>query len=126
MIDVWALDSRWFDVAGLTTLLVALTALFNRFERHKPAWRRVGKIAVLVSLVLVVIEAAGRTWGYALLVLMLVMGTAFHFAVLTKLGINGWTGEPRDKLDALLHEISADGEATTLLRIARGFFRRAH
>ena len=116
---MWTADSRWIDAAGLTMLLVALTVMFNRFERHKPAWRRVGKIAVLVALVLVVIEAAGRAWGYALLVLLLVMGTAFHFAVLTKLGINGWTAEPRDKFEALLREIETHGELRTLLSVAR-------
>jgi len=123
---MWTTDSRWFDAAVLTTALVVLTAIFDRFERHKPAWRRVAKIAVLVALVLLAIEGLGRAWGYSVLGLMLVTGTAFHFAVLSKLGINGWTGEPRDKFDALLREISADGEAATLLRIARGFFRRAH
>ena len=121
-----ASDSRWVDVAALTTLLVVLTVVFDRFERHKPAWRRVGKIAVLVALVLVAIEALGRAWGYGVLGLMLVIGTAFHFAVLSKRGISGWTGEPREKFEALLREISADGEAATLLRIVRGFFPRAH
>ena len=113
-------DSRWLDVAALTTLFVALTLVFGRFERHKPAWRRLGKIAVLVALVLVLIESVGRAGGYAVLGLLLLAGTALHFVVLSRAGINGWTGEPREKFEALLQEIGAHGEARTLLRHARG------
>jgi hypothetical protein len=119
------MDSRWVDVAVLITFLVVLTVVFDRFERHKPAWRRLAKIAVLVALVLVAIESLGRAWGYAVLGLLLLAGTALHFTVLTRLGINGWTGEPREKFEALLREIEVRGEAATLLRIALGF-RRAH
>jgi hypothetical protein len=123
---MWTLESRWFDAAVLTALLVVLTVVFDRFERHKPAWRRVAKIVVLVALVLVAIEGLGRAWGYAVLALLLVAGTAFHFIVLSRLGINGWTGEPRDRFDALLGEIAAHGEAATLWRLARGAARRDH
>ena len=119
------LESRWVDVAALTTLLVVLTVVFDRFERHKPAWRRLAKIAVLVAVVLVLIESLGRAWGYGILALMLAAGTSLHFTVLSRLGINGWTGEPREKFEALLREIEVRGEASTLLRIALGL-RRAH
>ena len=122
---MWTVDSRWFDAAVLTTALVALTVAFDRFERHKPAWRRVAKIVALVTLVLVAIEALGRTRGYAVFGLLLLAGMALHFTVLLRLGINGWTGEPREKFEALLREIEVRGEAATLLRIALGF-RRAH
>jgi hypothetical protein len=117
---VWTLESRWFDAAALTLLLVALTVLFDRFERHKPAWRRIGKIAALVALVLVAIEGLGRAWGYAILGLLLAAGTSFHFLVLSRLGINGWTGEPRQQFEALLQEIQAHGEVRTLWKLALG------
>jgi len=113
------LESRWVDVAALTTLLVVLTVVFDRFERHKPAWRRLAKIAVLVAVVLVLIESLGRAWGYGILALMLAAGTSLHFTVLSRLGINGWTGEPREKFEALLREIEAHGERRTLLNVVR-------
>ena len=113
------IDSRWVDVAALTTLLIGLTLVFGRFERHKPAWRRLAKIAVLAGLLLLAIEGLGRAWGYAVLGLLLLSGVALHFTVLSRLGIDGWTGEPRDKFEALLQEIDAHGEARTLLRHAR-------
>jgi hypothetical protein len=117
---MWTLDSRWFDVAVFASLCAVLTVLFGRFEQHKPAWRRLAKLAALLALLLVLIETAGRAWAYAAIGLMLSAGAAFHFAVLTKLGINGWTGEPRDKFEALLREIELHGERRTLLRLARG------
>ena len=115
---MWTLDSRWFDVAGFTTLCVVLTVAFGRFERHKPAWRRLAKIAVLVALALVLTESLGRAWAYTIFALLLMTGAALHFAVLSTLGINGWTGEPRDKFEALLREIETHGERRTLLRVA--------
>ena len=115
---MWTPDSRWFDVAAFTTLCVVLTVAFGRFERHKPAWRRLGKIAALVAVALVLNEGLGRTWAYAIFGLLMLSGTAFHFVVLSKLGINGFTGKPRDKFEALLREIETHGERRTLLSIA--------
>jgi hypothetical protein len=112
------LDSRWFDAAVFTTLCTVLTVVFDRFERHKPAWRRLGKIAALVAMLLLAIEGLGRAGGYAVLVLLLAAGTGVHFVVLSKLGINGWTSEPRDKFEALLDEIRTHGELRTLVRVA--------
>ena len=119
------MDSRWFDVAAFTTLCVVLTVVFGHFERHKPMWRRVGKVVALVALALVFVEGLGRPWAYAIFGLLLLAGSGLHFVVLSKLGINGFTGKPRDKFEALLREIETHGEAATLLRIALGF-RRAH
>ena len=113
-----SLDSRWFDAAAFTTLCVVLTVVFGRFERHKPMWRRVGKIVVLVAMALILVAALGRTWAYAIFGLLLLAGTGLHFVVLSKLGINGFTGEPRDKFEALLAEIERHGERRTLLRVA--------
>ena len=112
------LDSRWFDVAGFTALCVVLTVVFDRFERHKPAWRRAAKVAGLVAIQIVLIQTAGRAWTYAALGLLLLAGATLHFTVLSRLGINGWTGEPREKFDALLREIEAHGERRTLFRVA--------
>ena len=117
---MWTLDARWFDVAGFSTLCAVLTVVFGHFERHKPAWRRVAKLAVLLALLLALIETAGRAWAYTILGLLLTTGAAFHFAVLSRLGINGWTGEPRDRFESLLREIQVHGEVRTLLRLARG------
>jgi hypothetical protein len=123
---MWTIDSRWFDVAAFSTLWAGLVIVFGHFEQHKPAWRRLLKFALLLMLLLLLVETLGRPWAYAVLGLLLATGTAFHFTVLSTLGINGWTGEPREKFEALLREIALDGEAATFLRLARALFRRAH
>lgn len=112
------MDSRWFDVAAFTTLCVVLTVVFGRFERHKPMWRRAGKVVALVALALGLIEGLGRPWAYTIFGLLLLAGSALHFVVLSKLGINGFTGKPRDRFEGLLREIETHGERRTLLRIA--------
>ena len=123
---MWATDSRWFDVAAFSTLWVVLVLVFGHFEQHKPAWRRLTKFAVLLVLFLVLAEAAGRFVAYAVLGLLLVAGASLHFAVLSKRGINGWTGEPRDSFEALLREIELHGEARMFLMAGRDLISRRH
>jgi hypothetical protein len=121
---MWTLDSRWFDVAAFSTLWAVLLIVFGRFQQHQPAWRRLVKFAVLLGLLLGLIAIAGRAWAYGVLALFLAAGGAVHFTVLSKRGINGWTGEPRDKLEALFHEIEVQGEGRALIGFARGLMRR--
>ena len=121
---MWSTDSQWFDVAAFSTLWIVLMVVFGRFEQHKPAWRRLLKCAALLVLLLVLVETAGRLVAYGVLGLLLMSGAAFHFAVLSKLGINGWTGEPRDRFEALLREGEIHGETRTILRLARDLLPR--
>jgi len=122
---MWTTDSRWFDVAAFSTLWAVLTVAFGHFEQHKPAWRRLAKFAALLSLLLVLIETAGRLWAYVSLGVLLTAGGWIHFTVLSQRGINGWTGEPREKFEALLREIEVHGEVRTLLRLGRGLRPRS-
>jgi hypothetical protein len=116
---VWTLESRWFDVAVFSALSAVLTVIFGRFEEHKPAWRRIAKLALLLTLLLVLIETVGRAWAYAVLGLLMAAGGTFHFLVLSRAGINGLTGEPRERFEALRREIAAHGELKTLIGLAR-------
>ena len=116
---IWTLESRWFDVAAFAMLAVVLTVIFGRFEEYKPAWRRLAKLAFLLLLLLGLIEVAGRAWAYAVLSVLFVTGGAFHFTLLARAGINGFTGEPRDRFDALLRDVKANGEARTFWKLAR-------
>ena len=121
---MWSTDSRWFDIAAFSTLWVVLMVVFGRFNQHKPAWQRLSKCAVLLVLLLVLVETAGRLVAYGVLGLLLMAGASFHFAVLSKHGINGWTGEPRDRFEALVREGEVHGETRTLLRLARDLLWR--
>jgi hypothetical protein len=121
---MWTTDSRWLDVAAFTTLWAVLTVLFGRFAQHQPAWRRLVKWVALFVLLLALVETAGRRVAWGVLGLLLMAGASLHFAVLSKLGINGWTGEPRDRFEALMRELEIHGETRTLLRMARDLVAR--
>ena len=121
---MWSTDSRWFDVAALTTLWAVLTVVFGRFAEHKPVWRRLSKFAVFLALLLVLVEIAGRRVAYGVLGMLLMTGGAIHFAVLSKLGINGWTAEPRDKFDALVRQSKTHGETQAILALVRDLLPR--
>ena len=115
---MWTFDTRWFDVAAFGTLWAVLVILFGHFEQHKPVWRRLLKFVLLLALLIGLVNIAGRVWAYATLALLLAAGAAIHLTVLSNLGINGWTGEPREKFEALLRDIRTHGELRTLLSIA--------
>ena len=116
----WDVGSRWFDVAAFATLWTVLVICFGHFERHKPAWRRLLKFALLLALLLGLVQLAGRGWAYSALALLLAAGGAIHFTVLSNRGINGWTGEPREKFEALLREIEGRGEVRALWTAVSG------
>jgi predicted small integral membrane protein len=99
---MWTIETRWFDVAAVMSLLAVGNILFGHFEQHKPSWRRLLKVAILLAVMLALVQTAGRSWAYGVLVLPLLGVAYIHFRWLPKHGVNGWTGEPRDKYLALV------------------------
>ena len=102
---MWTLETRWFDVAVFMSLFTVGSILFGHFEQYKPAWRRLLKPAIFLSLLLVLTQTAGRAWAYGVLGLLLFSAGSFHFWWSRKHGISGWTGEPRDKYLALVKPV---------------------
>ena len=94
---MWSLDTRWFDVAVVMSIFAFGSILFGLFEQHKPRGRRVLKVIIVSGVFLLVAETAGRAAAYTLLAIPLVVAAYAHLIWLPKHGINGWTGEPRDK-----------------------------
>lgn len=99
---MWSLDTRWFDVAVVMSIFAIGNVLFGHFEQHKPRARRVLKVAIVLGVTLLVAETLGRAAAYGLLAIPLVGAAYVHLVWLPKHGINGWTGEPRDKYLALV------------------------
>jgi hypothetical protein len=93
--------------------------VFGRFVQYQSAWRRLAKFAVLLVLLIVLVENTGRLVAYAILGVILAAGASIHVVVLSKLGINGWTGEPREKSEALLRDFAINGEMRVVLKLAR-------
>lgn len=101
---MWSLDTRWFDVAVVMGIFAVGTVLFGRFEEHKPRGRRLAKVALVLAVTLAVAEMAGRVWAYALLAVPLLGAAWVHLVWLPRHGVNGWTGEPRERYLALMAE----------------------
>jgi hypothetical protein len=94
---MWRTDTLWFDVAVVMTIFAVGGILFGRFEQHKPRWRRVLKVAVVLATILALSFTVGRLWAYGVLMLPLLAAAWVHLYWLPKHGINGWTAEPYDK-----------------------------
>ncbi len=94
---MWGTETRWFDVAVVMSLFAVGSILFGRFEEHKPRWRRLLKVVIVLVLTLTLAATVGRVWAYGLLVLPILGAAWVHLRWLPRHGINGWTAEPRDK-----------------------------
>lgn len=95
---MWGTDTMWLDVAGFLLLLLVSHILLGHFEDFKPKWRRVLKVMIGLALFIAVISAFGRMWAWIIFMVPIAIGFVLvHCWWLPKHGINGWTGEPRQK-----------------------------
>jgi hypothetical protein len=101
----WTPATPWFDVAMVTGLFAIGSILFGRFEEHKPRWRRVLKLVLVTAIYLAVARTAGRVWAMGLLALPILGAAWIHLVWLPRHGVDGWTGEPRQRyLDLVVPE----------------------
>jgi len=103
---MWATDTLWFDVAVVMTIFAAGSILFGRFEEHKPRPRRLLKVLIVSAVTVALAATVGRAWAYAVLMVPLLGAVYVHLVWLPRHGINGWTGEPRDKYLELMRSRS--------------------
>jgi hypothetical protein len=87
----------WFEVAIITTIFAVGNILFGHFEEGTPKWRRVTKLFLVVGLIILITETLGRPWFYVFLAVISLAVLMIHVWWLPKHGINGWTGEPKEK-----------------------------
>lgn len=97
---MWSTQTVWFDVAVVMTIFAIGNILFGHFEEHKPKLRRVLKVMVIVGLI-AALSSAGLRW-IAYMLIAILAGVYVHGWWLPKHGVNGWTGEPRDRYYELL------------------------
>ena len=89
------------DVAMAAVLLALGIVTFRHFEQRTPLWRRFLKILGVLAMTAIISHYFGRTgviiaFGVALLPVIYI-----HAIWLPRHGVNGWTGEPREKYYAL-------------------------
>lgn len=97
-----SLDSLWFD-ATLAALLHAVNNnLFAAFHRDSPRGRRLLTLLGFVGGTVALSALLGRGWALGFLAASTVLVFYVHAVWLPNHGVNGWTGEPRDRYLALL------------------------
>lgn len=91
----------WFEVAVVCGLTAVGTILMGHWEAGTPKWRRILKIVLISGLSVLISATAGRAWFFVFLGVILLLVLLIHFWWLPRKGVNGWTGEPREKYYAL-------------------------
>jgi uncharacterized membrane protein YfcA len=98
---MWNTNSLWFEVSVVSTLTALGTIFFGHFEEHTPKWRKVVKLFFFILITVFISSAVGRIWAFAFLGIVLLAVLYVHAVWLPSKGINGWTGEPKEKYYAL-------------------------
>jgi len=91
----------WFELAVVFGLTCIGGILFQAFAECESKLRRIAKVIVGAGVAVLVSATAGRGWFFVLLGVMTVAVFVIHCWWLPRLGINGWTAEPKEKYHAL-------------------------
>ena len=91
------MDSLWFEVAVVSSIFAFGNIFFGHFEERTPRWRKVLKLLLFVVVVTALSAFLGRAWAFGFLGLVLLAAAYIHAVWLPSKGINGWTGEPKDR-----------------------------
>lgn len=86
------------DIAIVLTISsLAYFVIFNNFEKHLPAQRRVVKLFIVTGTLAVIGVLFGRTAFWGVISLMTVGQVYLHGWYFPKRGIDGLTAEPHEK-----------------------------
>ena len=89
------------DVATVAALLLIGNMVFWRFEPRKPLWRRLGKVLAALLITVGISYYFGRIGVVIAIGIIAIPVIYIHAIWLPRNGVNGWTGEPREKYYAL-------------------------
>jgi hypothetical protein len=87
----------WMELAILFGIFAVGNIVFGHFEANTPIWRRLLKIASFVGVTALIYMTLGRPWSLIWLALPVAAAIYVHGIWLPRHGVNGLTGEPRDK-----------------------------
>ena len=87
----------WVEIAIISTLVVVGSILFGHFEEMTPKWKRLLKFGIYTTVFCLISYYFGRKWFYISLGIASLFPLIVHVWWLPKKGINGWTGEPKEK-----------------------------
>jgi bacteriorhodopsin len=87
----------WFEIAVIAILLLFGHIAFGHFEEKTPRWRKLLKAVLTIAVFSLISYFFGSFWFWIALIIALIPPLVIHVWWLPKQGINGWTGEPKDK-----------------------------
>ena len=87
----------WYEVAIIALIFAVGNIFFGHFEERTPKWRKLLKLLLFIGVSLLISYYAGRNWFHIFLGIMIIPVLIIHIWWLPKKGINGWTGEPKEK-----------------------------
>jgi hypothetical protein len=91
----------WLDVGAMALFLIVGNVVFRHFEPMASVTRRVLKVLLILVITAAVSYYFGRTGVIVAFAVACLPIVYIHGIWLPRRGINGWTGEPRDKYYAL-------------------------
>jgi hypothetical protein len=94
---MWNTNTLWFEVAIVSTAVALGYILLGHFEERTPRIKKLTKFFIALIFVLVVSCYFGRIIALCLFLLTLIPVLYIHLYWLPKRGINGLTGEPKEK-----------------------------
>jgi len=89
------------EVAVVATVFAVGNILFSHWAAETPRWRRLLKFVLILGLTLAISATLGRRWALVFLGLLVLAVVIVHAWWLPRHGVNGWTGEPKEKYYAL-------------------------
>lgn len=90
-------DTVWFEIAIVSMIFAIGNIVFGHFEEQTPKVKRVGKYLLILIIIVGLSIYFSRTVAMIILALSFLPVIYIHGIALPKKGINGWTGEPKEK-----------------------------
>jgi uncharacterized membrane protein YfcA len=94
---MWNIDTLWLEVAVVSAMFAFGNIFFGHFEEKTPNWRKALKYVLFTAMAVAVSIWLGREWSFVVLAILVLFVAYVHGIILPRHGINGLTGEPRDK-----------------------------
>jgi hypothetical protein len=96
-----AINTLWFEIAIITSIFAFGQLFFATFAEETSKTSRFVKMILFISLAPVISAVFGRVWFFVLLGSFLGFFLYIHAWYLPKNGVNGFTGEPKERYRAL-------------------------
>jgi hypothetical protein len=95
---MWTTESLWFEIAIVSIIYALGNILMGHFEERTSKVRRVSKYILTLLIVCGISILFGRSLSMIFIASFIVPALYIHgYYLPKKIGVNGWTGEPKGK-----------------------------